>query len=120
MRSVRWAAIRAQVLIGEADAGLEGLCYACGDIGSHRGAEGPGGKGEAVFFVGENEGARRAELESIAVGKLEKARRRLTAQPFQQPALLEVRQRGELRRGHGACAVECAVQSKLIAQVDHQ
>ena len=112
--------VRSVVLVRDADARAEGLGETVDHLRSRRCTECASGEGRAARLVGQDSGADGGKLEAVSVVVVEQSRRRLAAQPFEQPALLQPRPLRQLFCREWPGLRERAVQAQTIAQVDHQ
>ena len=107
------------VVVGEADAGPEGLHQAIGHPGVALAGEHGGGVGGLVH-AGQHEGGLGFHLEGLAVGREQQFGRRLAPEPLPQPALVEAGRRRQVTGGDRSGAVQGLVDPEAYTQVDHE
>ena len=112
--------IGAQFLVSQADACGKRLRQFCNGRGFHRAGERARRKGGASFFFRQHHRALHRQLKPVRVVILEQSRRRLAAQPFQQPPLFIAGLFCQHGGTHWAKTLQGFVQSEPITQVDHQ
>ena len=96
----RWS----QIVIGQAPAGPEGVRQPVHHLGRRDPAlEGARREPEAALLVGQHLGRFRAQLEGLTIGGVDQTGRRLAAQPFEQPALVQTGPGGQAGRRDGPC-----------------
>src|SRR5450759_2857626 len=105
-------------VVGKAETGSERVGEVVNEVGRGWSAERARGEEQRAVLVGEHGGACVGELEAVVVLPGEESRRTLTAQPLEDPSLVQARALRELASGERPRAPQCSVETETIAEVD--
>ena len=112
---------RPEVVVAEPHSGPKSFSQAVDDIGcGHAPLEGTGREPHTPGLIGQNRGSFRAQLEHLAVHRVDQPCRRLAAQPLQQPPLVQIGASRQPGRSQRPLPSHRPVQPEPVAEVDHQ
>jgi hypothetical protein len=109
-----------EILVTYAYTWLECLDELVNRVGRGRPCKRARGECDAVFLIGENRRANRGQLEPIPVVVIEKPRRSLILEPFEQPTFVKSGSFGEFGCRDGSGSIERGVESESISDLNHQ